>query len=56
MQEKMKKLFNLDSFYIIFVLFFVNLIACYRNYLDIAYFLFVTFYYIRMKLHKRKIS
>ncbi len=56
MQEKIKKWINLDSFYMVFVLLFVNLIISSKNILDIAYFLLVTFYYIRMKLHKKKIS
>lgn len=56
MNSKIMKLINFDSFYILFTIVFLSLIITYRNFLDIAYFLLMTFYYVRIKLHSKKIS
>ncbi len=56
MPEKMKKWFNLDKFYFLMLIIFTIFIINKFNYLDIAYFLLITFYYIRIKLHQKKNS
>ncbi len=55
MNAKVMKLVNFDSFYCAFFIISIYIIASYKNYLDIAYFLLVSFYYIRIKLHQRKV-
>lgn len=48
------KLFNLDTVYLSVVFILLLLIKSEHNILDILYLLLVTFYYIRIKLHRRK--
>lgn len=52
-QEKVFKLLTVDNFYFLFSIIFIIAIVKYKNYLDVSYFLLVTFYYIRLKLHRR---
>lgn len=48
------KLFNLDTVYLSVVFILLVLIHSERNILDILYLGVVTFYYIRIKLHRKK--
>ena len=48
-----KEIVNIDSVYIVFLIISLITIIGYKNLLDIAYFLLMTFYYIRIKLHTR---
>ncbi len=55
-QTKVVKLLTLDNLYIIFLCFSLIAIINYKNYLDISYFLLITFQYIRIKIHRSKNS
>lgn len=52
MQMKVIKFLNLDNFYILFVVVSITYIVHTKNYLDISYFLLITFNYIRIKIHQ----
>lgn len=49
-----EKFFCLDVFYCCLSLYLILLIIAQRNILDILYFGVLTFYYIRIKLCRRK--
>lgn len=51
-QAKVFKFLNLDNFYRLFVIVSIISIIHTRNYLDISYFLLITFNYIRIKIHQ----
>lgn len=53
--DVIKKLINLDSIYFLSSIFLLSLIYSDRNFLDVVYLLVVTFYYIRIKVHRKKI-
>lgn len=49
---KLEKFFNLDLLYFIFVILFLPYIFLTKNGLDIAYFCLLTFYYLKIKVHR----
>ena len=55
-QTKMVKLLTLDNLYRIFFIFSLIVIIHDQNYLDISYFLLITFQYIRIKIHRSRNS
>lgn len=52
--EAIKKLVNLDSIYFFSCIFLFLLINSDRNILDAVYLFVVTFYYIRIKVYRKK--
>lgn len=51
-QARVVKLLNLDNLYILFFIISMVSIFSSRNYLDVSYFLLITFNYIRIKIHR----
>lgn len=51
-----KEIVNIDKIYLFFLMISLVTIIGRRSLLDIAYFLLMTFYYIRIKLHYRSIN
>ncbi len=56
MNQKLKKIFTVDFFYLLFLLGMIPLIVSYKSILDLSYFLIITFCYIKLKLYEKKIS
>lgn len=54
MHNMLMKLISLDGIYFIFCIIYIDYIISFRNCLDIAYFIFITFYYLRIKVHRYK--
>ncbi len=52
--DTISKLINLDSIYALSCIFLLLLIESDRNILDVIYLFVVTFYYIRIKVHRKK--
>lgn len=52
--EAIKKLINLDSIYFFSCMFLLLLINSDRNILDVIYLVVVTFYYIRIKIYRKR--
>lgn len=55
MEDKVMKIFTVNKFYALFVIIMGYLIINERDILDCAYFVIITFYYIKLKLHQRGI-
>lgn len=54
-EEKILKLINVNNFYILFSVVMIGVIFRFKSYLDISYFLLVTFYYMRLKFHQKEV-
>lgn len=54
--EDISKLMNLDSIYFLSSIFLLLLINSDRNMLDALYLIVITFYYVRLKVHRYKKS
>lgn len=52
--EAIKKFVNLDTIYFFSCIFLLLLISNDQNILDIVYLLVVTFYYIKIKVYRKK--
>ena len=51
-----KEIINIDTVYVAFLIISLLIIIGRKNLLDISYFLLMTSYYIRIKLHYRRIK
>ncbi len=54
--DAIKKLMNLDSIYIFGCMFLLFLIESDSNILDILYLVLISFYYLRIKHHRKSCS
>lgn len=54
--DAIKKLMNLDSIYIFGCMFLLFLIESDSNILDILYLVLISFYYLRIKHHRKSYS
>ena len=54
MSSRKDKFFSIDSIYFFSSIFLLLLMVNDFNYLDLLYFILVTVYYIRVKVHRRK--
>ncbi len=52
MQNKLEKMFSLDSMYISLAVFLIIYIFEEKNIIDVIYFFVVTFYYIKIKIYR----
>ena len=50
------KLLNIDLLYVLVSITLIVLIYHGHNILDIFYFLIITYYYIRVKVHRKKLK
>ncbi len=48
------KFVNLDTLYLSAVIVLIYMIKCEANFLDIMYLVVLTFYYFRIKIHRKK--
>lgn len=55
MENKVKKIFTVDFFYLLFLLGMIPLIVSNKSILDFSYFVIITFCYIKLKLCEKKI-
>lgn len=52
--EAIKKFVNLDSIYFFSCIFLLFLINSDQNFLDFVYLIVITFYYIRIKVYRKR--
>ena len=52
MQDKLEKMFSLDSMYISLGILLIIYIVEEKNIIDVMYFLLLTFYYIKIKVYR----
>lgn len=55
MEEKLKKLFTVDFFYLLFSIGMIPMVVSGKNILDLGYYIIITFCYIKLKLYNKKI-
>ena len=46
-------IFNLNTLYFVLIIFFIIIVIIERDLLDLVYLGLITFYYIRIKKHRR---
>lgn len=51
----LNKIFTVNFFYLLFLIMMIPLIMSEKSIIDIAYFLVITYYYIKLKLYDKKI-
>lgn len=54
MENKVMKIFTVNKFYAFFVIIMVSFIVTEQSIIDVAYFIIVTYYFIKFKLHQRE--
>lgn len=55
MEDKVMKIFTVNKFYTFFVIVMLTIIIKGKEIIDIGYFIIVTYYFIKLKLHQRGI-
>ena len=54
MQKCSNKLFTVDFFYTLYFIGMTFLIISDRSIIDLGYFIVITYYYIKLKIHNKK--
>ena len=55
MENKVKKIFTVDFFYLLFLIAMIPIMIGSKSILDLSYFVIITYNYIKLKLYEKKI-